>query len=99
MKPRYHGFDVTFSVENVTLQEQNQIYQALMKHLPSELKDRLAIEVKDVNGGRHQLLTETGITPEGTKCPLCKTIDCGQCPIWKRIKEKGAEKNGKLPLK
>lgn len=88
MRTKYQGFDVTFSISNISLQEQNQIYQTLMKDLSYELKERLSIEIKDLSGGRHQIMAETGISPDGEKCPKCTLIDCAQCSIWQRLKEK-----------
>lgn len=83
------GYKVTFSVEGITLKEQEEIYDLLRKNLSFDMKDHFDIVVEDPVGGKHYLWRDTGINPDGKECKKCATINCAMCYHYK------GGKNGK----
>lgn len=74
------GYEVIFSLRGLSLAEQNEFYNFLMRELSFDLKDRLNIMVIDPVGGRHDVFRDIGYQPNGTECLGCKRVDCRGCP-------------------
>lgn len=51
------NFKTTFSIDKLTLAQADELYQKLLSLLSFDLKDRLAVEVQDCVGGRHDLFS------------------------------------------
>ena len=78
-------YKVTFSIDNLTLYEQNQIYNLLNK-LDFNLKDNMNILITDPIGGIHDPLNRIGIMPNKNKCKLnCIRVNCSDCPEWNSV--------------
>lgn len=73
------GYEVIFSLENLTLYEQEKIYQILIKNLSFDQKSKLKIKVIDPVNGTHFVFEDRGIQPNGTECKVCKRVDCRNC--------------------
>lgn len=80
-------FKVEFSVDNLSLKEQQQIFDILMKNLDYGEKEGLHITVTDPLGGKHYVWDDKGEDPEGVKCSRCKMIDCSSCVLYERRME------------
>ena len=76
------NFKTTFSIDKLTLAQADELYQKLLSLLSFDLKDRLAVEVQDCVGGKHDLFHETGMAPSGDVCKKCCRFDCADCPAW-----------------
>ena len=89
MKDRSSGYRVVFSVDAITLRQQEEIYDLLRKNLSFDMKDHLSVMVEDPIGGKHDLWQDSGIDPKGGICKKCATINCEFCHRYKE------DKNGK----
>lgn len=76
------GFQISFSIGNITLREQQEIFQMLMKHLNFHQKDNLKIVVIDPVNGEHDIFEQLGVAPSGKVCTNCCKIDCSSCYIY-----------------
>lgn len=76
------NFKTTFSIDKLTLAQADELYQKLLSLLSFDLKDRLAVEVQDCIGGKHDLFHETGVAPSSDICKKCCRFDCADCPAW-----------------
>ena len=75
-------YKVEFSIDNLSLKEQNDIFKNLLAQLDYSQRQDLHITITDVIGGRHFIWDGYGIDPNGIKCPKCSGIDCYDCPIY-----------------
>ena len=75
-------YKVEFSIDNLSLKEQNDIFKNLLAQLDYSQRQDLHIIITDVIGGRHFIWDGYGIDPNGVKCPKCSGIDCHDCPIY-----------------
>lgn len=80
-------YNVEFSLEGLTLIEQERFYQKLMSILDQSMKDVLHIKVTDLLGGVHDPFSNKGTRPDGINCNGCYTIDCARCSVWKKVTE------------
>ncbi len=81
------GYKVTFSVEGITLREQEEIYDLLRKNLSFDMKDYLSITVEDPIGGKHNLWEDNGVKPNGEICKKCTFVDCQYCIKYREDKD------------
>ena len=86
-------YKVDFSIDNLSLVEQQKIFEAVIKKLDFNQRQDLHITVTDSVGGKHFIWDGYGIDPTGTKCINCKTIECDGCPVYIRRKELADGKN------
>ena len=75
-------YKVDFSIDNLSLAEQQEVFEAVIKKLDFNQRLDLHITVTDSVGGRHFIWDGYGIDPNGVKCPKCSGIDCHDCPIY-----------------
>lgn len=75
-------YKVEFSIDNLSLKEQNEIFKNLFAQLDYSKRQDLHIIITDVIGGKHFIWDGYGIDPNGVKCPKCSGIDCHDCPIY-----------------
>ena len=85
------GFQVDFSIPGLTLLEQERLYQYLIAGLDYNQREKLNITVTDSIGGRHRVWENTGETPEGYHCPVCKEVDCAKCKTYERLLDEANE--------
>lgn len=79
MEPTYK---VEFSVNDLSLIEQEHLYKDLLKYFP-QYKSRLNVKVIDGLNGEHNLIENYGISPIGEKCDKCVAIDCMTCKKYR----------------
>lgn len=84
VKNRYKA---EFSIDNLPLKEQNEIFKNLLAQLDYSQRQDLHITITDCIGGKHFIWDGYGIDPNGVKCPKCSYIDCYDCPIYNRRKK------------
>ena len=80
-------YKVDFSIDNLTMAEQQAVFEAVIKKLDFNQRQDLHITITDSVGGKHFIWDGYGIDPTGTKCVNCKTIECDGCPVYERRKE------------
>ena len=80
-------YKVEFSIDNLPLKEQNEIFKNLLAQLDYSQRQDLHITITDCIGGKHFIWDGYGIDPNGVKCPKCSGIDCYDCPIYNRRKK------------
>lgn len=80
-------YKVEFSIDNLSLKEQNEIFKNLLAQLDYSQRQDLHITITDCIGGKHFIWDGYGIDPNGIKCPKCSGIDCYDCPIYNRRKK------------
>lgn len=81
-------YKVDFSIDNLSLIQQEQIFKKLIKMLDYEGRQNLHITVTDSIGGKHFIWDGCGEMPNGIKCRKCNMIDCEDCLIYQNNKEK-----------
>ena len=91
MASRKNFYKVDFSIDNLSLKEQQHIFEVLLSQLNYNQRQDLHITVTDPMGGKHFIWDGYGIDPNGLKCLKCNAIDCTDCPSYKR---RGENKNG-----
>jgi hypothetical protein len=91
MTNKLSGFQVDFSIANLSMNEQEKIYNLLVKNLTFQQKDNLHICITDPIGGKHYIYEDTGIMPNGINCDKCYNIECARCKSY--IKEEERKKD------
>lgn len=81
-------YKVDFSIDNLSMVEQQEIFEAIIKKLDFNQRQDLHITVTDSIGGKHFIWDDKGIDPNGINCPRCKDIDCCGCLIYQNRKNK-----------
>lgn len=81
-------YKIQFSIDNLSLAQQEQIFKNLIKMLDYNMRQDLHITVTDRIGGKHFVWDNKGIDPNGINCPRCKNIDCYDCPIYQSRENK-----------
>lgn len=81
-------YKVQFSIDNLSLAQQEQIFKNLIKMLDYNMRQDLHITVTDSIGGKHFIWDNKGIDPNGINCARCKNIDCYSCPIYQNRENK-----------
>ena len=81
-------YKVQFSIDNLSLAQQEQIFKNLIKMLDYNMRQDLHIIVTDSIGGKHFIWDNKGIDPNGINCIRCKNIDCYDCPIYQSRENK-----------
>ena len=87
-------YQVEFSIDNLSMYEQQRIFQALLAQLNYNQRMDLHVTVTDFMGGKHYIWDGTGRDPDGVFCRECKMIDCENCLLYlkrKKLKEEGAK--------
>lgn len=84
MANRKNLYKVDFTVNNLSMKEQDHIFKVLLSHLTIEQRQNFHILVTDILGGQHYVWDGYGIDPDGIKCKKCLFIDCETCAIFKR---------------
>ena len=84
-------YKVNFSVDNIPLKKQQDIFEAVLKLLDYNERMGFHVEVIDTYGGRHNIWDNTGIDPNGHECKKCGLVNCGDCVFFKER----TDKNGK----
>lgn len=87
MAKKKNNYKVDFSIDNLTMKEQQEIFETVVKKLDFNQRQDLHITVTDASGGKHYIWDGYGIDPTGIKCVGCKMIDCTDCPIYEKRKE------------
>ena len=80
-------YKVEFSFSDLSLAQQDQLYNKLMSILDFSLKDKLNLKVIDLLGGTHDPLANTGVRPDGIECAKCGYVDCAFCKVWKKVQD------------
>ena len=75
-------YKVDFSIDNLSLAEQQEVFEAVIKKLDFNQRQDLHITVTDSIGGKHFIWDDKGIDPNGINCSRCKNIDCYDCLIY-----------------
>ena len=78
-------FQVDFHIPNLTLLEQEKIYQYLIEGLDYNQRENLQITITDPSGGKHFVWDKKGATPEKYICDVCYEIDCAKCKTYERL--------------
>ena len=86
-------YKVDFSIDNLTMSEQQKVFEAIIDKLDFNQRQDLHIKVTDSIGGKHFIWDGYGVDPTGFKCNGCKSIDCEGCPMYERRKELTDGKN------
>ena len=86
------GFKVEFTMNDLSLYEQQEVYNILAKYLSINAKSKLHIVVTDPINGKHEVWNNRGIDPNGMVCKKCVQVDCTNCSVYKHREE---TKNGK----
>lgn len=81
-------YKVDFSIDNLSIIEQQEVFEAIIKKLDFNQRQDLHITVTDSIGGKHFIWDDKGIDPNGINCPRCKDIDCCDCLIYQNRKNK-----------
>ena len=81
-------YKVDFSIDNLSLAEQQEIFEAVIKKLDFNQRQDLHITVTDSIGGKHFIWDDKGIDPNGINCSRCKNIDCYDCLIYQSRENK-----------
>ena len=81
-------YKVDFSIDNLSLAEQQEIFEAVIKKLDFNQRQDLHITVTDSIGGKHFIWDDKGIDPNGIKCSRCKNIDFYDCMIYQSRENK-----------
>ena len=81
-------YKVDFSIDNLSLAEQQEVFEAVVKKLDFNQRQDLHITVTDSIGGKHFIWDDKGIDPKGIKCYSCKNIDCYDCMIYQSRENK-----------
>ena len=81
-------YKVDFSIDNLSLAEQQEIFEAVVKKLDFNQRQDLHITVTDSIGGKHFIWDDKGIDPNGINCSRCKNIDCYDCIIYQSRENK-----------
>lgn len=87
MKDKSCGYTVVFSVNGISMMQQQEIYDLLRKNLSFDMKDCLNITVEDPIGGKHNLWEENGVKPNGEICKECSFFDCQYCVKYREDKD------------
>lgn len=81
-------YKVDFSIDNLSLAEQQAVFEAVIKKLDFNRRQDLHITVTDSIGGKHFIWDDKGIDPNGINCSRCKNIDCYDCIIYQSRENK-----------
>lgn len=81
-------YKVDFSIDNLSLAEQQGVFEAVIKKLDFNQRQDLHITVTDSIGGKHFIWDDKGIDPNGINCSRCKNIDCYDCLIYQSRENK-----------
>ena len=81
-------YKVDFSIDNLSLAEQQEVFEAVVKKLDFNQRQDLHITVTDSIGGKHFIWDDKGIDPNGINCSRCKNIDCCDCIIYQSRENK-----------
>lgn len=81
-------YKVDFSIDNLSLAEQQEVFEAVVKKLDFNQRQDLHITVTDSIGGKHFIWDDKGIDPNGINCSRCKNIDCYDCLIYQSRENK-----------
>ena len=85
-------YKVEFSIDNLTLYEQQKIFNGLLEQLNYDQRMDLHVTVTDFMGGKHFIWDGTGEDPDGVRCPKCGLIECEKCMLYmsrQKNKEEG----------
>lgn len=87
-------YKVNFSIDHLSMANQNRIFHQLLKILHRDERENLHITVTDDVGGKHFIWDGYGEDPDGVRCKECRTIDCDGCALWEaRSKNNGKSDN------
>lgn len=81
-------YKVDFSIDNLSLAEQQEVFEAVIKKLDFNQRQDLHVTVTDSIGGKHFIWDDKGIDPNGINCSRCKNIDCYDCLIYQSRENK-----------
>lgn len=81
-------YKIDFSIDDLSLSQQQQIFKKLIKMLDYDARQNLHVTVTDSIGGKHFIWDGNGERPNGIKCRQCNMIDCEDCLIYQNSKEK-----------
>lgn len=84
-------YKIEFSIDNLSLKEQQNIFETVLAKLDYNQRQNFHVTVIDFLGGKHNIWDGegTGIDPNGEFCKKCKLIDCESCVIYlNRLKER-----------
>lgn len=84
-------FKVDFSIEGLTLTDQQAIFDSILPRLTYNQRQSFHITVTDPLGGVHYIWDDKGVDPSGAPCKNCKLVDCTGCAVY----EERMKKNGK----
>lgn len=88
MAKKKNNYKVDFSIDNLTMKEQQEIFETVVKKLDFNQRQDLHITVTDSIGGKHFIWDDKGIDPNGINCSRCKNIDCYDCIIYQSRENK-----------
>lgn len=81
------GYQVEFSIDNLSLLEQERIYQKVISILDFDQKENLHITITDPIGGKHYVWDGSGETPEHFFCKKCHEVSCSRCKTYSRLSQ------------
>lgn len=91
MKKNFYKVD--FSIDNLSLKQQDELFKTILCKLDFNQRQNLHIVVTDLSGGKHYIWDGYGVDPLGIKCNKCNLVECCDCPVYNRRKEKNDGKN------
>lgn len=81
------GYQVEFSIDGLSLLEQEKIYQQVVAILDYNQREKLHITITDPIGGKHYVWDGSGETPEHFFCKKCHEFSCDRCKTYSRLLE------------
>ena len=79
------GYQVEFSIDGLSLLEQEKIYQQVVAILDYNQRGKLHITITDPIGGKHYVWDGSGETPEHFFCKKCHEFSCDRCKTYSRL--------------
>lgn len=77
-------FNAEFHFNDLSLSEQDRLYNQLYNILDDDLKNKLSMCIVDEAGGKHYINDSIGKRPDDIICRECYEIDCAACTIWRK---------------
>lgn len=75
-------YQVDFSIDDLSMKEQQKIFDTVLAQLDYNQRMNLHVTVTDFMGGKHFVWDGTGEDPDGVKCVKCGLIDCERCALY-----------------
>ena len=83
-----NSFKVDFSIDNLSLNEQQKVFETVVNCLDYSQRQNLHITITDPIGGKHFIWDNKGVDPDNTPCKKCSFINCADCMVYEGRKNK-----------